>query len=596
MHYWQTAQLKHGDLKAALLGGPLPTSRSGLGNVVAIAAGGYHTLALKSDSTVVAWGAGETNNAQFGNDGQSIVPVGLSNVVAIAAGGYDSLALQADGKVVCWGNNGYRQNDLPVGLTGVQVIGSGTEHSLAIRSGQLTPVILEEPTDQSARAGGTVTFSSEGVGVAGVQYQWQFNNVDITNATNATLTLMNVSAADEGSYQVVISDSAGSVTSDAATFTLLPEPQLPQILLVSPAAPSTNWIATNLTLSVAATDNDPPLYPLSYYWQFNGASLGYNNTSSNTIVPYGESPIYFLDGDYTLIVSNAAGITNVTWTIRTLEPGTVAAWGDDTYGECDRPATLISTIGLAAGEYHSVAVTENGSVAAWGDDTYGQTNVPANLTNAIAVAAGYLHTLALLNNGNVVAWGNNAYNQTNVPTNVTNAIAVAAGGWQSLALLQNGTVVQWGQTNAPIPAGLTNVTAIACGTNFCLALLTNTTVVAWGVNNSGQTNVPTNLTNAVAIAAGGAHALALLQNGTIMAWGDNNYGETNVPANLTNAMAVAAGDAHCVALRNDGTVVCWGDNSAGQRTCSPIYRQSKCLPPEATTHWLLSSRPLSNIR
>jgi len=64
---------------------------------VAIAAGGYHSLALKSDGTVVAW---STSGAM--SNGQAIVPAGLNNVVAVAAGWVHSLALKADGTVVAW--------------------------------------------------------------------------------------------------------------------------------------------------------------------------------------------------------------------------------------------------------------------------------------------------------------------------------------------------------------------------------------------------------------------------------------------------------------------------------------------------------------
>lgn len=62
---------------------------SGLSNVVTVAAGGYHSLALKIDRTVAAWG---TNSF-----GQTNVPADLSNVVMVAAGGYHSLALKSDG-------------------------------------------------------------------------------------------------------------------------------------------------------------------------------------------------------------------------------------------------------------------------------------------------------------------------------------------------------------------------------------------------------------------------------------------------------------------------------------------------------------------
>src|SRR5947199_392385 len=69
---------------------------AGLSNVVAIAVGAIHSLALTQNGTVLAWG-----NNDFG---QATVPVGLSNIVAIAAGETHSLALKRDGTVVAWGN------------------------------------------------------------------------------------------------------------------------------------------------------------------------------------------------------------------------------------------------------------------------------------------------------------------------------------------------------------------------------------------------------------------------------------------------------------------------------------------------------------
>ena len=70
---------------------------SGLKDVVAIEAGGSHSLALKEDGTVVAWGWNEYH--------QCDVPSGLKDVVAIEAGDSHSLALKEDGTVVAWGWN-----------------------------------------------------------------------------------------------------------------------------------------------------------------------------------------------------------------------------------------------------------------------------------------------------------------------------------------------------------------------------------------------------------------------------------------------------------------------------------------------------------
>ena len=62
---------------------------------MAIAAGDAHSLALKSDGTVVAWGE---NSAKQAN-----VPADLTGVVAVSAGIYHSLALKSDGSIVVWG-------------------------------------------------------------------------------------------------------------------------------------------------------------------------------------------------------------------------------------------------------------------------------------------------------------------------------------------------------------------------------------------------------------------------------------------------------------------------------------------------------------
>lgn len=94
---------------------------SGLTNVVAIAAGDDHYLALKEDGTVVSWGS------------QTNVPTGLTNVTAIAAGEWHSLAVKADGTVVAWGSNDYGQSTVPPDLTNVVAVAGSAFHSLALK-------------------------------------------------------------------------------------------------------------------------------------------------------------------------------------------------------------------------------------------------------------------------------------------------------------------------------------------------------------------------------------------------------------------------------------------------------------------------------
>jgi hypothetical protein len=107
-------------------GGGQATIPDGLNGIIALAAGGSYSLALKSDGTVVGWGS-------FSSD-QTTILAGLSGVTAIAAGGSHSLALRSDGTVVGWGANAFGQATIPVGLSGVTAIVAGTEHSLALKS------------------------------------------------------------------------------------------------------------------------------------------------------------------------------------------------------------------------------------------------------------------------------------------------------------------------------------------------------------------------------------------------------------------------------------------------------------------------------
>ena len=95
-------------------------------NVVQVACGANHGLAVKNDGTVAAWG--------YDDLGQADVPPGLANVVQSAAGVQHSAALAADGSVVVWGDNSYGQRNLPAGLSNVVELATGPFHSLALRS------------------------------------------------------------------------------------------------------------------------------------------------------------------------------------------------------------------------------------------------------------------------------------------------------------------------------------------------------------------------------------------------------------------------------------------------------------------------------
>ncbi len=241
----------------------------------------------------------------------------------------------------------------------------------------------------------------------------------------------------------------------------------------------------------------------------------------------------------TLFVFSAAGA-----------PPGIVGWGYNRYGQTTVPAGLTS-VAIAAGGEHSLALKNDGTVVAWGFNDFSQTTIPAGLTGVVGTAAGQLHSLALKSDGSVIGWGYNYYGQTTVPAGLTGVVATAAGYYHSLALKSDGTVIGWGWNyygQTTVPGGLTNVVAIAAGQLHSLALKSDGSVIGWGYNDYGQTTVPAGLTGVVAIASGARHSLALKSDGSVIGWGNNGNGQTTVPAGLTGVVAIAAGSEHSLAL------------------------------------------------
>jgi len=97
--------------------------------------------AVGEPGRVVAWG--------YNSYGQANVPSSLTNVVAIAAGYYHRLALQSDGRVVAWGRNDSGQTNVPSSLSNVVAIAAGGSHSLALWI--LGPAITARPHPPSCK-------------------------------------------------------------------------------------------------------------------------------------------------------------------------------------------------------------------------------------------------------------------------------------------------------------------------------------------------------------------------------------------------------------------------------------------------------------
>ena len=519
------------------------TVPAGLGNVVAIGAGDFHSVAVKADGTLAAWGASPGG----------VAPTGLSGVVAVAAGSRHTLARKSDGTVVSWGDNGSGQAlSVPAGLNNVVAVAAGGNKDLALVP-ITAPAISAPPVAQIGVLGQATTFSVAVSDPLQLRYQWTRNGVNladggnISGATSAKLLVSPTTGADAGSYAVVLTNAAGSVTSTPVALTVVTPPTItsrPLSQLVSVGQP--------MTLTASATDSGV----ISYQWRRNGRNI-LGATGATLTLP---SVAWSDRGTYEVVVRNVVASVRSVLRVKVVDfpviAPTVVAWGADPFHATGFvPTGLGDVVSLASGRSVVAAVRADGTVATWGGSSSNWLNVPSGLNEVVDISVGWDHTIALRADGTVIPWGVAFYPWGPIQTNLQDVVAISAG--YDLALKADGTVVSLRTGSAdsiPIPAGLSDVVAIDSAID-AIALKSDGTVVAWG---SLVAPVPSGLTNVTAIAAGGYHDMALKADGTVVVWGKNTDGQLDVPAGLTNVVAIAAGVRHCVAVRADGSVVAWG--------------------------------------
>src|SRR5579884_3346311 len=128
-----------------------PVQVSGLDNVIGIAAGASHNLAVRSDGTVWAWGSndmGQLGNGDTG--GYSTKPIqvsgGMTNARAVAAGLVHSLAVKDDGTVWAWGDNGTGQlgDGTTVSRTSPVQVSGGMVHATVAAAGSYFSLALKD--------------------------------------------------------------------------------------------------------------------------------------------------------------------------------------------------------------------------------------------------------------------------------------------------------------------------------------------------------------------------------------------------------------------------------------------------------------------
>jgi hypothetical protein len=185
--------------------------------------------------------------------------------------------------------------------------------ALTVNVPATAPAITAQPAPLTLNVGGSGSFSVTATGSPAPTYQWRKGTTAIAGATSATLSFTNVQTADAGSYSVVVTNSAGSVTSNAVALTVNAPATAPTITtqprgLMLP-------VGYNGSLTVLASGSGT----LSYRWNKNGVVVAGATSATLTLtaVQTGDA------GDYTVVVSNANG--SVTSAVARVSVGTSAA-------------------------------------------------------------------------------------------------------------------------------------------------------------------------------------------------------------------------------------------------------------------------------
>jgi alpha-tubulin suppressor-like RCC1 family protein len=550
-------------------------------NVLAIAAALSHTVALKSNGTIVAWGTGGIN-----------VPAGLTNVTAVAAGDDFSLALKVDGTVVGWGENSNPTN-VPIGLSNVVAIAAGGSFGAALKGdGTVTSWALNSPPSTAGMTNVAAIAAGEFFLVA--------LKADGTVVSSGGLTtpagLSNFVSVAAGRYFVTALGGNGAVTNWGSPPSALPanltnvvavaDGQNHCLALIGGGPP---FLATPLLNRTIAPGGTVPFYalttgawPLAYQWQFNGTNLpgATNLILLLTNVLPADNP-----GNYSVVVTNNFGSITSSVAVLTVP---------DFSSALDTTGLVWTTMGNAPWFVETNVTEDRVSALQSGSITNNQTTTvqtavtgPGTLTFWWRLVSSSSDASLLFKIGNSVQASLFGSGNPNANTNWQQQTFYLAAGTQTL---------QWvfskGGNNSAAGSGFLDEVTFAAGTtapfftslpvsqsqapNFSVtlsgaALGTPPLNCQWllcDTNISGATGASLTITNLqssnigtysliVSNVAGTTNADVTVEPGQVAAWSNPFSPQTAVPTGMTNVIAIAQGDQHSIVLKADGAVVGW---------------------------------------
>ena len=559
------------------------------------AAATHKVEAANVPGSVIAWGAGATATNVDPEFGQSLVPSNLvGGATSVSGGLYHSVALKNDGTVMAWGYNGYGQTSIPIGVSTVAAVATlpYTTVSGVVATFQPNPAapgnvntctIAVSPTVNSSLImaaivpGMTVTGPANSVGAAAVITS------KVTSGSVTTLTFSVVNAVTDATvvdpFNVNLTITAPPAWgSNLAAVTVTPTSNsnfsaasVQAGMFVTGPPGSVGINATVVSKTTIATTNPAGSVTIL------ALSVPHINT------PQGEISISITPGNPVVAVS-AGGFH----TLALRQDGTVVAWGAGTtapaspavapaYGQSVIPAGLTTLIGVAStiprndtglvntvtlsaanlGIVAGMLVTGPANTVGLGAKVLSVSGVTVTLsvanrnapftptvptllnfyTGVTRISAGYYHSVALRNDGSVVAWGDNTAGQTTVPNGLTTLNFSTTGLPPNPAPGAANFITMGGNNPAIVPGMLVTgpPNTLGAGASILYKAGSPTVTMALSVPNAINANVAsvsvpvlyTPGVKAVAIAAGNEHTMALRADGTIVMWGRNVEGETS---------------------------------------------------------------------
>jgi hypothetical protein len=324
--------------------------------------------------------------------------------------------------------------------------------TLTVNPAPVAPTITTQPANQTVTAGQTATFAVVASGTAPLSYQWQKNGANIAGATSASYTTPATTTSDSGStFKVVVSNSAGTATSNAATLTVNPAPVAPTI--TTQPANQTVTAGQTATFTVVASGTAP----LSYQWQKNGANIAGATSASYTTPATTTSDS---GSTFKAVVSNSAGTATSNAATLTVNPApapaiqvnpTSISFGNVVVGTNLSQSLIISNPGTATLSITQITVT-------------GATFSASGYTLPLSINAGQQTTITVAFLPTAVgAVSGNVSIVSNAPTSPTSVGLSGSGLAATLTLGINPTSLSFGNVLTGTTSATQNVTITNTG-------------------------------------------------------------------------------------------------------------------------------------